>query len=128
MFSLAMLGLTIQETETNIAKTFPQLFLRLISYICANQYFCGISRSFFIIMQAVRGVEPITDGYNPATWMLDVTTPARENALNLDFAEVFRNSDMFRYSNHYYKRPSNSFFISLTWRPLSFCLKKSDLK
>ncbi|CAM8982719.1 unnamed protein product [Rhodiola kirilowii] len=40
--------------------------------------------------------EKIKDGYNPATWMLEVTSPGQENILNLDFAEKFKNSDLHR--------------------------------
>lgn len=47
-------------------------------------------------MQGIHGVPPILDGYNPATWMLEVSTPACEESLGLDFATVYKNSDKFR--------------------------------
>lgn len=40
--------------------------------------------------------EKIKDGYNPATWMLEVTSPGQEETLNLDFAEKFKNSELHR--------------------------------
>lgn len=44
----------------------------------------------------MNGVPPIPDGYNPATWMLEVSTPAAEERLGIDFAETYRSSDQFR--------------------------------
>ncbi|KAK3219623.1 hypothetical protein Dsin_013593 [Dipteronia sinensis] len=38
--------------------------------------------------EAIDGVNKIKDGYNPATWMLEVTTGAQELALGVDFAEI----------------------------------------
>lgn len=38
----------------------------------------------------------IKDGYNPATWMLEVTTQAQESALGVDFAELYKNSELYR--------------------------------
>lgn len=38
----------------------------------------------------------IKPGSNPATWMLEVTSSAEENRMGIDFAEVYRRSDLFR--------------------------------
>lgn len=48
-------------------------------------------------MQSLEGITPIPSGYNPATWMLEVTTPAVEQKLGVDFAEVYENSEQFRF-------------------------------
>ncbi|PHU15676.1 hypothetical protein BC332_16881 [Capsicum chinense] len=42
------------------------------------------------------GVSKIQDGYNPATWMLEVTTPAQEIMLGVDFADLYKKSDLYR--------------------------------
>lgn len=47
-------------------------------------------------MQRIEGVSKIKDGYNPATWMLEVTTEAQELTLGVDFAELYRNSELYR--------------------------------
>ncbi|KAK4353409.1 hypothetical protein RND71_028927 [Anisodus tanguticus] len=47
-------------------------------------------------LQSVPGVPTIKEGYNPATWMLDITTPAVEAQLNVDFADNFAKSDLYR--------------------------------
>ena len=38
----------------------------------------------------------IKDGYNPATWMLEVTSSSQEMALGVDFADIYKNSDLLR--------------------------------
>lgn len=48
-------------------------------------------------MKSIDGVSKIKDGYNPATWMLEITTPAQEVALGVDFTELYKNSDLYRF-------------------------------
>ncbi|KAL6344974.1 hypothetical protein AAG906_007705 [Vitis piasezkii] len=38
----------------------------------------------------------IKDGYNPATWMLEVTSAAQEAALGINFTDVYKNSELYR--------------------------------
>ncbi|XP_022898531.1 pleiotropic drug resistance protein 2-like [Olea europaea var. sylvestris] len=45
--------------------------------------------------EAVPGVPKIKEGYNPATWMLDVSSSAAESQLDVDFAEIYANSDLY---------------------------------
>lgn len=49
-----------------------------------------------LLLQAIPGVPKIKEGYNPATWMLEVSTSGAETQLNVDFAEIFANSDLYR--------------------------------
>ncbi|KAI4348999.1 hypothetical protein L6164_009658 [Bauhinia variegata] len=46
--------------------------------------------------EAVPGVPKIKEGYNPATWMLDVTAPSVEAQLNVDFAQIYSSSDLYQ--------------------------------
>lgn len=50
-----------------------------------------------IFLQAVPGVPKITEGYNPATWMLEVTSPSVEDSINVNFAQVYAQSSLYRY-------------------------------
>lgn len=45
-------------------------------------------------MQSVDGVPRIEEGLNPATWMLEVTTPGMEDKLGISFAEHYANSHL----------------------------------
>ncbi|MED6136244.1 transcription factor [Stylosanthes scabra] len=45
--------------------------------------------------ESIDGVSKIKDGYNPATWMLEVTSPAQELNLGVDFHEIYKNPDLY---------------------------------
>ena len=47
-------------------------------------------------IKGIEGVNKIKDGYNPATWMLEVTTSAQELILGVDFTELYKNSVLYR--------------------------------
>ncbi|KAK9290336.1 hypothetical protein L1049_008503 [Liquidambar formosana] len=46
--------------------------------------------------EAVPGVPKIREGYNPATWMLEVTAPPVESQLDVDFAQIYANSSLYQ--------------------------------
>ncbi|KAA8516691.1 hypothetical protein F0562_016803 [Nyssa sinensis] len=46
--------------------------------------------------EAIPGVTKIRDGYNPATWMLEVSAPSMEARLDVDFAESYANSSLYQ--------------------------------
>jgi hypothetical protein len=50
-------------------------------------------------LKEIEGVPKIKDGYNPATWMLEVTSAAQEAVLNDNFTDIFKNSELYR-SDH----------------------------
>ncbi|CAO2170179.1 unnamed protein product [Urochloa humidicola] len=42
------------------------------------------------------GVNRIKDGYNPATWMLDVTSTVQEQLLGINLSEIFKHSELYQ--------------------------------
>ncbi|CAI0438488.1 unnamed protein product [Linum tenue] len=46
--------------------------------------------------QGIQGVSKIKDGYNPATWMLEISTPRQEAVLGVDFAMLYKKSDLYK--------------------------------
>ncbi|OMO80632.1 hypothetical protein COLO4_24018 [Corchorus olitorius] len=46
--------------------------------------------------EEINGIPRIKDGYNPATWMLEVTTAAQEEALGVNFTNIYKNSELYR--------------------------------
>ncbi|XVF24885.1 hypothetical protein REPUB_Repub13aG0166000 [Reevesia pubescens] len=46
--------------------------------------------------EGIEGVCKIKDGYNPATWMLELSTPAQEMALGVDFVDLYKNSELHK--------------------------------
>ncbi|XP_057415987.1 ABC transporter G family member 32 isoform X2 [Lotus japonicus] len=56
------------------------------------------SRELISYFEAIEGVPKIRSGYNPATWMLEVTSSAEESRLGVDFAEIYRRSSLYQYN------------------------------
>nr|KYP71090.1 Pleiotropic drug resistance protein 2 [Cajanus cajan] len=46
--------------------------------------------------EAIPGVPKIKDGHNPATWMLDISSTSMEARLEVDFAEIYAKSTLYR--------------------------------
>ncbi|KAB2069405.1 hypothetical protein ES319_A08G093800v1 [Gossypium barbadense] len=46
--------------------------------------------------EEINGTPKIKDGYNPATWMLEITSAAQEEALGVNFADIYKNSELYR--------------------------------
>ncbi|GFS35354.1 pleiotropic drug resistance 12 [Actinidia rufa] len=89
---------TIHQPSIDIFDAFDELFL--LKRGGEEIYVGPIGRhSSHLIkyFEGVNGVSKIKDGYNPATWMLEVTSPVQESALGVNFAEVYKNSELYRY-------------------------------
>lgn len=46
--------------------------------------------------QNIPGVPKLEEGLNPATWMLQISTPGMEANLGTDFNEQYRNSRLYQ--------------------------------
>ncbi|XP_058004741.1 pleiotropic drug resistance protein 1 isoform X1 [Hevea brasiliensis] len=88
---------TIHQPSIDIFDAFDELFLMKrggeeIYVGPLGHHACHLIKYF----EGIEGVSKITDGYNPATWMLEVTSSAQELALDVDFAAIYKNSDLYR--------------------------------
>ncbi|KAF8026782.1 hypothetical protein BT93_F3302 [Corymbia citriodora subsp. variegata] len=88
---------TIHQPSIDIFESFDELFLmkrggQEIYVGPLGRHSCHLIKYF----EGIEGVSPIKDGYNPATWMLEVTSPAQELALGVDFADLYRKSDLYK--------------------------------
>ncbi|KAK1358247.1 hypothetical protein POM88_051503 [Heracleum sosnowskyi] len=88
---------TIHQPSIDIFEAFDELFLlkrggKEIYVGPVGRQSCELIKYF----EDIDGITKITDGYNPATWMLEVTSPAQEMALGIDFTDTYRNSDLYR--------------------------------
>lgn len=88
---------TIHQPSIDIFEAFDELFLmkrggQEIYVGPLGKQSCHLIKYF----ESIPGVPKIPDGYNPATWMLEVTTPAQAVALGVDFTEIYKNSDLYR--------------------------------
>lgn len=48
-----------------------------------------------LLSQGIPGVPQITNNYNPATWMLEVTSASTEAELGLDFSQIYKDSLLY---------------------------------
>ncbi|KAL8138808.1 hypothetical protein V2J09_004809 [Rumex salicifolius] len=88
---------TIHQPSIDIFEAFDELFLlkrggQEIYVGPLGHNSCELIKYF----ESIQGVQKIKDGYNPATWMLEVTTPSQELALGVDFTDLYRTSDLHR--------------------------------
>lgn len=88
---------TIHQPSIDIFEAFDELFLMKRGgqeiYVGPLGHHCSQLIKYF---KGVEGVAKIKDGYNPATWMLEVTTSAQETVLGVDFADLYKNSELYR--------------------------------
>ncbi|PON66387.1 ABC type transporter protein [Parasponia andersonii] len=88
---------TIHQPSIDIFEAFDELFLMKrggeeIYVGPLGRHSCDLIAYF----EAIEGVSKIKDGYNPATWMLEVSSQAQEIALGVDFANIYKNSELYR--------------------------------
>nr|XP_020167918.2 ABC transporter G family member 43 [Aegilops tauschii subsp. strangulata] len=88
---------TIHQPSIDIFESFDELLLMKrggrVTYAGKLGRHSNILVKYF---EAIPGVPKIEEGYNPATWMLEVTSPLAEARLNVDFAEIYANSAFYR--------------------------------
>ncbi|KAK9058873.1 hypothetical protein SSX86_023717 [Deinandra increscens subsp. villosa] len=87
---------TIHQPSIDIFESFDELLLmkRGGKLIYAGPLGTG-SHKLIQFFEAVKGVPKIRPGYNPAAWILEVTSTTEENRLGVDFAEIYRQSDLY---------------------------------
>lgn len=47
-------------------------------------------------LQSIPGVPKIKENYNPATWMLDISTPSVEAGLGVDYSILYKESHLYK--------------------------------
>ncbi|KAG2403337.1 Pleiotropic drug resistance protein [Vigna angularis] len=88
---------TIHQPSIDIFENFDELLLMKIG----GQVIYGgplgrNSQNLIEYFEGITGVPKIKDGYNPATWMLEITASVFESQLNVDFAELYAKSDLYQ--------------------------------
>ncbi|KAI7979754.1 Pleiotropic drug resistance protein 3 [Camellia lanceoleosa] len=88
---------TIHQPSIDIFEAFDELILlksggRIIYSGPLGQH----SGSVIEYFEDISGVPKIKNNYNPATWMLDVTSTSAEAELGVDFAQVYKNSVLYQ--------------------------------
>ncbi|XP_078148909.1 ABC transporter G family member 36-like [Carex rostrata] len=88
---------TIHQPSIDIFEAFDELFLLKRG---GEEIYVGPlgrrSSELIEYFEAVPGVPKIKDGYNPATWMLEVTSGAQEEAHGVEFSQLYKNSELYK--------------------------------
>ncbi|KAI7749054.1 hypothetical protein M8C21_030097, partial [Ambrosia artemisiifolia] len=98
---------TIHQPSIDIFDAFDELFLLKRG---GEEIYVGPlgrhSSHLIKYFEGIDGVSKIKDGYNPATWMLEVTSTGQEATLKVNFAEVYKNSELYKRNKELIKETS----------------------
>ncbi|KAL1819090.1 hypothetical protein ACET3Z_013959 [Daucus carota] len=99
---------TIHQPSIDIFEAFDELLLMKrggqVIYAGALGHQSHMLVKYF---ESISGIPKCKDGQNPATWMLDVSSAAVESQLDIDFAEIYEKSDLYRSNIKLIKELSN---------------------
>ncbi|KZV47395.1 pleiotropic drug resistance protein 3-like [Dorcoceras hygrometricum] len=88
---------TIHQPSIDIFEAFDELVLLKSG---GKMIYCGPlgrhSSKVIEYFECVSGVPKIRDNYNPATWMLEVTSTSSEAELGIDFADIYKKSSLYK--------------------------------
>ncbi|KAM3256973.1 hypothetical protein ACQJBY_049391 [Aegilops geniculata] len=98
---------TIHQPSIDIFESFDELFLMKrggeeIYVGPLGRRSCELIRYF----EAIEDVRKIKDGYNPSTWMLEVTSATQEQMTGINFSQVYKNSELYRRNKNLIKELS----------------------
>ncbi|XP_045828646.1 pleiotropic drug resistance protein 2-like [Trifolium pratense] len=88
---------TIHQPSIDIFESFDELLLmKRGGQIIYSGPLGQQSQKLVRYFEAISGIPKIKDGYNPATWMLEISSPTVESQLSVDFAELYIKSELYQ--------------------------------
>uniref|UniRef100_A0A7N2LHE1 ABC transporter domain-containing protein n=1 Tax=Quercus lobata TaxID=97700 RepID=A0A7N2LHE1_QUELO len=88
---------TIHQPSIDIFEAFDELLLmKRGGQVIYTGPLGHHSHKLVEYFEAIPNVSKIKDGYNPATWMLEISSHAVEAQLDVDFAEIYANSELYK--------------------------------
>ncbi|KAJ7565358.1 hypothetical protein O6H91_02G066900 [Diphasiastrum complanatum] len=88
---------TIHQPSIDIFEAFDELLLlKRGGQVIYGGPLGRQSNKLIEYFEAIPGVPKIKDGYNPATWMLEVSSNSVEQRMGIDFAEIYKQSSLFQ--------------------------------
>ncbi|AQK82589.1 ABC transporter G family member 29 [Zea mays] len=88
---------TIHQPSIDIFESFDELLLlKRGGQVIYSGKLGRNSQKMVEYFEAIPGVPKIKDKYNPATWMLEVSSVATEVRLKMDFAKYYETSDLYK--------------------------------
>ncbi|KAK4590785.1 hypothetical protein RGQ29_021103 [Quercus rubra] len=127
---------TIHQPSIDIFEAFDDLLLMKRGQVIYSGPLGQNSYKIIEYFEAIPGVPKIKKKYNPATWMLEVSSMAAEVRLEIDFAEHFKSSSLHQRNKALVKELSTpppgaedlyfaSQFSQSTWGQFKSCLWKT---
>nr|TKR74333.1 pleiotropic drug resistance protein 3-like isoform X1 [Populus alba] len=130
---------TIHQPSTDIFEAFDELILMKIGGRIIYSGPLGQQSSKVIeYFENIPGVPKIKNRYNPATWMLEVSSKTAEADLGVDFGEAYERSTLYEENKELVKQLSSptpgskdlhfpTCFPQNGWEQLKACLWKQHL-
>ncbi|KAK3441449.1 hypothetical protein EUGRSUZ_B01809 [Eucalyptus grandis] len=130
---------TIHQPSIDIFEAFDELVLLKTGGRLIYSGPLGHNSSKIIdYFESIPGVPKIKSNYNPATWMLEVTSTSAEAELGIDFAQIYRESTLYETNKELIKQLStpppgtsdlhfSSQFSQNRWGQFKLCLWKQCL-
>ncbi|ONM53994.1 ABC transporter G family member 34 [Zea mays] len=88
---------TIHQPSIQIFESFDELLLmKSGGQLIYSGSLGPLSRDLIKYFEAVPGVPKIKDGQNPAAWVLDISSHAMQYMINVDYAEIYYNSNLYK--------------------------------
>ncbi|XP_062195980.1 ABC transporter G family member 45 isoform X2 [Phragmites australis] len=88
---------TIHQPSTEIFESFDELLLmKRGGQLIYSGSLGPLSSNMIKYFEAITGVHRINKGQNPAAWMLDISSHTTEYEIGVDYAEIYRNSSLYR--------------------------------
>nr|GMC73370.1 pleiotropic drug resistance protein 1-like [Ipomoea batatas]GMC77656.1 pleiotropic drug resistance protein 1-like [Ipomoea batatas] len=88
---------TIHQPSIDIFEAFDELLLMTLG---GQEIYVGPlghhSSHLIAYFESIEGISKIRNGYNPATWVLENTTREKEEALGINFNEMYRKSQLYQ--------------------------------
>ncbi|XP_052157461.1 ABC transporter G family member 37-like [Oryza glaberrima] len=88
---------TIHQPSIDIFESLDELFLLNQG---GEEIYVGPlgshSSELIKYFEGIECVNRIKDGYNPATWMLEVTSTVQEQMSGIDFSEIYKKSELYQ--------------------------------
>ncbi|VVB11045.1 unnamed protein product [Arabis nemorensis] len=98
---------TIHQPSIDIFESFDELVLLKRGGRMIYTGPLGLHSSHVIeYFQNIPGVAKIRDNYNPATWMLEITSQSVEIELDMDFAKIYNESNLYKSNSELVKELS----------------------
>ncbi|KAH9733969.1 ABC transporter G family member 33 [Citrus sinensis] len=100
---------TIHQPSIDIFESFDELILlKTGGRIIYSGPLGNHSSRVIEYFEGIPGVPQITNNYNPATWMLEVTSASTEAELGLDFSQIYKDSLLYENNKELVRQLSTS--------------------